>query len=327
MSEPEQQPPGGGSWRQRPEGGSVVALRLISSFALRFGRAPTRLALYPITAYFLYKRGPERRASRAYLERILHRRATLWDVARHMHCFAGTILDRLFLLSERYRRFDIRMFGLEVFARGLRAGRGVLLFGSHLGSFDVVRVLSEEWPETPVRVVFDLEQAPALSRILQKLNPRLAATMINARSAGPAAMLAIKETLDQNGIVALLADRARPGEPCVPAEFLGRPAPFPSAPWLLAAALGAPVALAFGLYHGQNRYDVHFELFTEGLGRERVGRSERRAVAVACVQRFADRVAEYARLAPYNWFNFYDFWQAEPRPAAPHPDGSLVRRS
>jgi predicted LPLAT superfamily acyltransferase len=208
----------------------------------------------------------------------------------------------------------------------------VLLFGSHLGSFDVVRVLSEEWPETQVRVVFDLEQAPALTRILQRLNPRLAANMINARSAGPAAILAIKETLEKNGIVSLLVDRARPGEPCVPAEFLGRAAPFPTAPWLLAAALGAPVALAFGLYHGQNRYDLHFELFTEGLGGERMSRSERRAVAVACAQRFADRVSEYARLAPYNWFNFYDFWHeptpaTEARPAAPHPDGSLVRRS
>jgi predicted LPLAT superfamily acyltransferase len=320
------------SWRQRPEGGTALALRLICSFALRFGRKPARLALYPVTAYFLTRRAPERRASRLYLERILRRPVTLWDVARHMHCFAGTILDRVFLLSERYKRFEIRMFGLEVFARALRAGRGVLLFGSHLGSFDAVRVLSEEWPERPVRVVFDLEQAPALTGLLQKLNPRLAATMINARSAGPATILAIKETLDRNGIVAMLADRVRPGEPYVLAEFLDRPAAFPIAPWLLATALGSPVALAFGLYHGQNRYDLHFESFTEGLAQERVCRSERPAVASACAQRFAERLAAYARLAPYNWFNFYDFWQettpaAEARPAAPHPDGGLVRRS
>jgi predicted LPLAT superfamily acyltransferase len=323
------------SWQHRPEGGTALALRLICNFALRFGRRPARLALYPITAYFLTRRTPERRASRVYLERILRRPVTLRDVARHMHCFAGTILDRVFLLSERYKRFDIRMFGLEVFARALRAGRGVLLFGSHLGSFDAIRVLSEEWPETPVRVVFDLEQSPALTGLLQRLNPRLAATMINARSAGPATILAIKETLDRNGIVAMLADRVRPGEPYVLAEFLGRPAAFPMAPWLLATALGAPVALAFGLYHGQNRYDLHFETFTERLAEERIGRSQRRAVATACAQRFAERLAAYAQLAPYNWFNFYDFWQettpsapsAETGSAAAHPDSGLVRRS
>ena len=27
------------------------------------------------------------------------------------------------------------------------------------------------------------------------------------------------------------------------------------------------------------------------------------------MQRYADRLAHYARSAPYNWFNFYDFWR------------------
>jgi predicted LPLAT superfamily acyltransferase len=321
-----------GSWRQRPEGGSAGTLALIARFALRFGRWPARLALYPITAYFLVRRGPERSASRRYLERVLGRRATLGDVARHMHCFAATILDRVFLLSERYKRFDIRMFGLEVFARAVRGGRGVLLIGSHLGSFEAVRVISEDWPETPVRVVFDLEQGPALTQLLMRLNPRIAATMINARSAGPAVILAIKETLDRNGIVALLADRVRPGEPYELAEFLGCPAPFPTAPWLLATVLGAPVALAFGLYRGHNRYDLHFESFLADRSEEHIGRGERRALAAACAQRFAERLSVHARRAPYNWFNFYDFWQHTnpsdvPRAAAASSGSSLVRRT
>ncbi|HUN73788.1 MAG TPA: hypothetical protein VMU40_04650 [Steroidobacteraceae bacterium] len=324
--------PASQDWQHRPEGGNAVALRLICRFALACGRLPARLALYPITLYFLLRRAPERRASRDYLERIHGRPPTRWEVARHMHCFAATILDRVFLLSERYRRFDIRMFGLEVFARALQAGRGVLLFGSHLGSFDAIRVLSEGWPDTPVRVVFDLEQNPALTALLQQLNPRLASTLINVRTGGPAMMLAIKETLDRNGIVALLADRARPGEPHALADFLGRPAPFPTGPWLLAAALGAPVALAFGLYRGHNRYDLHFESFSEGLAQGRIERSERRARADGCAERFAQRLSVYARLAPYNWFNFYDFWQRsspplEARSPAAHPSDGLVRRS
>ena len=56
-------------------------------------------ALLPfITVYFLLRRGAERRDSLAYLSRILGRRASWWDAARHIHCFASTILDRVFLL-------------------------------------------------------------------------------------------------------------------------------------------------------------------------------------------------------------------------------------
>jgi predicted LPLAT superfamily acyltransferase len=29
------------------------------------------------------------------------------------------------------------------------------------------------------------------------------------------------------------------------------------------------------------------------------------------MQRYADRLEHYCRLAPYNWFNFHDFWQSD----------------
>ena len=61
----------GPHWKQRPEGGGRFAIWLIRSIASRGGRALARACLYPITLYFLVMRGPERRASRAYLERVL----------------------------------------------------------------------------------------------------------------------------------------------------------------------------------------------------------------------------------------------------------------
>jgi len=317
------------AWRERPEGGGRTALRLIAGFALRFGRAPARLALYPITVYFLVRRGPERRASRAYLGRILQRPAGARDVARHIRTFACTILDRVFLLSERFRRFDIRTYGLAELDRLLARGKGVLLFGAHLGSFDALRVLSLERPDVTVRIVLDAEHGAALSSLLATLNPALAATIINPRGTGPEVALAIKAALDRNAIVAMPVDRAKPGDAVVHAQFLRHTAPFPAAPWLLAAAVQAPVILSFGLYRGGKRYDLHFETFSEGLA---VERRERQALAAALAQRFADRLAHYARLAPYNWFNFYDFWQdktldLETRAAHAAARGGLVRRS
>ena len=382
------------SWKDRPEGGAWFAIWLIRSIGRYGGRAFARLFLYPITLYVLCRRGPERRASRAWLTRALGRPATLWDVARHIHTFACTILDRVFLLGERLKRFEVEVHGLAQLHAQLDRGQGVLLFGSHLGSFEVLRVLARERPDAKLRVVLDVGHNPALTQLLDALNPDVAATVIDAGQPGPSLMLAIQDAVSQGAMVALLVDRVPPGEPFeiaeflgrpaplptapwliaavlgapvvldvghnpaltqlldalnpdvaatvidagqpgpslmlaiqdavsqgamvallvdrVPpgepfesAEFLGRPAPLPTAPWLIAAVLGAPVVLAFGLYRGGNRYELHFETFSEGL---RIPRAQRKAALAALIRRYAARLEHFARRAPYNWFNFYDFW-------------------
>src|SRR5918993_5732827 len=102
-----------GSWIERPEGGNPFALRLLTAVALYCGRAPARALLYPAALYFLLRRGPERRASRKFLERALGRRGTLLDVYRHLLCFARVTLDRVFFLRKGTSGFEIRTTGLE----------------------------------------------------------------------------------------------------------------------------------------------------------------------------------------------------------------------
>jgi predicted LPLAT superfamily acyltransferase len=92
--------------------------------------------------------------------------------------------------------------------------------------------------------------------------------------------------------------------------------------------LKVPVILSFGLYRGGNRYDLHFETFADSVSIER---RDRPAALARLVQKFADRLAHYAKLAPYNWYNFYDFWHGEETAGAAGPAPAagerLVRRS
>ena len=302
-------------WKRRPEGGGWAAIWLIRAVGRYGGRALARGLLYPITLYFLVRRGPERRASRAYLARALGRPATLLDVARHIHTFAATILDRVFLLGEGdSRRFDIDVHGVEPLHASIDQGHGLLLFGSHLGSFEVLRVLARRRPDYVIRVVLDKGHNPAMTQLLDALNPAIAAGVIDAAQDGPSIVLEIQRAVAAGHLVALLVDRTQPGEPGVAAEFLGLPARFPTAPWLIAAVLQVPVMLAFGLYRGGNRYELVFEPFSDGL---RLPRSERMRVIPALIRRYAARLEHHVRAAPYNWFNFYDFWDAQNALPAP----------
>lgn len=310
-------------WIERPEGGTMFGLKLIRSFALFFGRTAARVALVPITLYFFARRGPERRASRAFLSRVLGRKASRWEVAKHIYSFATVILDRVFFLSGKHERFDVRIIGLDHLRERWRRGHGVLVFGAHVGSFDALRATATLRQDVTIRVVLDLEQNPALSRVLNTLNPKLAASIINARQEGTTTALAIKEALEERSIVTLLVDRARPGNSVINVDFLGAPAPFPTAPWQLAAALKVPVVLCFGLHMGGNRYDLHFEQFEDAV---RLDRKNREADLQRLIERFADRLAHHVRSAPYNWFNFYDFWQPHPPKDRPRRLADLARR-
>lgn len=310
------------TWTDRPEGGGMFALWLIRTIARRAGRRVARLLLFPITAYFLVKRGPERRASQDYLQRALGRPASWWDGARHVHTFASTILDRVFLLGGPIDRFDVRVDGLDELHRALDQNRGVLLFGSHHGSFEVLRVLATRRPDYTIKIVLDKKQSPAMTQLLDALNPQLAANIIDASQDGPSIVMDIQRALAEGALVSLLVDRVRPGQPWLPAPFLGGVARFPTSPWLIAAALKVPVALGFGLYRGGNHYDLSFELFSEQVDIPRQARAEALA---ALIRRYAARLEHYVHQAPYNWFNFYDFWHDDEE--RPLDDAAVQRRT
>jgi predicted LPLAT superfamily acyltransferase len=293
-------------WIQRPEGGGRGPIRLVIYLAQACGRTFTRGILYPITLYFVLRRGPERRASGAFLKRILHDASWL-SVAKHIHCFSSVTLDRVYLLRENLRRFDVQCFGLDELRRVLEQGKGVLLFGAHVGSFEALRALAVQQPDIPFRAVIDIGQNPAFSEVFGELNPELAETIINARRDGLSTVFDIKEALDSRAIVSMLVDRARPGNAVTSVDFIGDPAPFPNSPWLLASTLQVPVMLCFGLYRGGNRYDLHFEPFAEAVD---IPRRDRAAALQSTIRRYAERLEYYVRMAPYNWFNFYDFWKS-----------------
>ncbi len=290
-------------WLLQRERGSRFALRLITWIALHLGRAPARALVYPICAYFLLFAGRARRASRQYLQRVLGCHANITHVGHHFHSFGATILDRVFLLTERYEQFDVSIYGAEAISERVQRRQGCLLLGAHLGSFEILRTLGIDKAGLPISVLMYEDNAAKTIEIAKDLNPELASAIIPIGNVD--SMLLVKEKLDQGQLVGLLGDRTLEHEKIVRCSFLGERAVFPAGPMLLAAAVKAPVFLCFGLYRGGNRYEIHCELFAE---RVNIPRASSGQELQHWVQRYAERLEHYCRVAPYNWFNFYDFW-------------------
>ena len=292
-------------WLEQRERGSVLAMKSAVRMMLAGGHAFGRLLLYPICAYFFAFSARARAASRDYLARVLGRPARLREVARHYLTFARTLQDRVYFLADRTSEFEIELHGIEQAKEVVARGRGCLLVGAHLGSFELMRVLGSREHKLPVNVLLYPDNASKIDSVVTELCPELRGRVIPLGR--PDTLLRVQECLERGEIVGMLGDRTLKADKTIRCDFLGAPAHFPQGPLLLAAILKAPVVLFFGIYLGGRRYAIHFEPFADAL---EISRHDRTAQLTPWIQRYAERLEHYCRHAPYNWFNFYDFWRA-----------------
>lgn len=292
------------SWLRQQERSNLAILRLMVWISLTFGRAIGRVVLYGITAYYVLFAPRARHFSREYLHCALGRWAEWSDGFRHVFSFASTIHDRIYLLNDRFDLFDIEVIGADPVHELAAAQSGAVLIGAHLGSFEVLRAVGRGRAGLKVAMLMYEENARKINATLEAINP--AATQDIISLGRMESMLEARDKLDQGYLVGILADRSLSDDPTVDCEFLGEMAPFPVGPFRLAAMLRRPVFFMTGLYLGGNRYRIHFEALADFTN---TPRSERDAAIRAAQQHYAERLSHYCRLAPYNWFNFFDFWQ------------------
>ena len=286
-------------WQQRPERGSQFMLRVMLWLSRRLGRRVSRLVLYPIALYFLLFVPAARRASRNYLVRVLGRPARRVEVFRHIHAFASTVHDRVYLLDGRDDLFKFEFVNRHWFD----SPEGAILIGAHMGSFEALRSAGKSQAHRRVSMLMYPENARKINALLALVNPEAANDIIPLGQVD--SMLTAQERLQKGHLVGMLADRSLPQDTLRQCLFLGSPASFALGPFRVAALLKKPVYFMAGLYQGGNRYRVYFDRLADFSD---TPRAERNTAILAAQDRYVEILDSLCREAPYNWFNFYDFW-------------------
>jgi predicted LPLAT superfamily acyltransferase len=291
-------------WARSPERGSVTLLRLMTFVSLRLGRRIGRFFLFFIALYFFLFAPTARRHSRVYLERVLGRPPTARDRFRQVSNFASVILDRLYLVNERYDLFEMSVAGEEIMRDRLLQGSGGFLMGAHFGSFEVMSAVGRRQPGLRVAMAMYEANARKVTAMFKALNPANKSEVIALGQIE--AMLLVRERLDEGVFVGILGDRSFGGEPGLLIDFLGHPALFPLGPMRAAAVLRRQVFFMVGIYRGGNRYHAVFEELADF---SQTPSREREAAVEAAIRRYAGVLEKHCRSEPYNWFNFFDFWR------------------
>ena len=295
-------------WIQHRERGSMALLRIMAFVSLRLGRTLSRVPLYGIALYFFLFAPSARRHSRRYLRLALGRDPGARDRFRQILSFATTIHDRVYLINEQFATFNITLEGEDLLLAQSDSGRGAVLMGAHMGSFEVMHSLGRRRRGLEIAMAMYEQNARKINATLAAINPRLIPDIVSLGRID--AMLNIAERLERGAFVGVLGDRTLGSEPVQAVTLLGERAYLPTGPMRAAAILRCPVFFMVGLYRGANNYHVVFEPIADFSS---TPAGVRHIAVRSAIERYAAALDRYCRSDPYNWFNFYDFWRTPPR--------------
>jgi predicted LPLAT superfamily acyltransferase len=272
-----------------------------------FGRWPFRVLLAPALLFYVWRHHVAREASKEYLAKV-GRAPTFWNVYRHLANFAESLMDKLLAVSNHFPYARLKYSGREVMLDSIAAGKGGVLVTAHMGCLEVARLASVHNKTAKLNVLVHTRNAERFNAILHRLNPHSQVRLIQVTDMSPATASMLAARVEAGEFVVLTADRVPPSDASgrtVQAPFFGAPAHFPIGPWVLASALKCQVIL-FSVNREGSGYHARFEKLADVVDLPRGKRDEALARWV-CL--FAQKLETLCRQSPFDWFNFYPFWE------------------
>lgn len=213
-------------------------------------------------------------------------------------CFFADLVSlnrRDFSIQQRYVH---QVHGLEHLQARLASAQGFVAATAHLGNWDLAGRLLSAYGRI-LHVLMAPEQDVAVQSFLRQRGDKMALRFVTNTS--PAVFVQLLTALRRGDVVAVQMDRATGHRSDVLVPFFGAPAPFPLGPFKLASAAGVPVLPCFCLMRPDQRYEIFVD---EAIIVSR-GHEER------ALQQMVGVLERYVAMAPDQWCNFYDVWDAK----------------
>ncbi|MDR0478999.1 MAG: acyltransferase [Burkholderiaceae bacterium] len=297
-------------WAEISETTSVAGIRLLCAIYRALGRRVFRICAAPVVCTHWLLNAPARRASLQYLRRLHAHTGVFehppgwWASLRHFSVFADTLLDKILALGGQYPSDKVRI-SRDNMIDLLRKKRGAVIVTAHIGCLELCQALSDRVPEFRMTVLVHTRHAEQFNRLLARLPGSGKIRLMQVQAIDLAVAAQLGECMNRGEFVAITGDRMPlTGNRHVFVDFLGQPAPFPIGPYVLAAALRCPLVTMVCVHQGDG-YVLHFETFAN---RVELPRAARDAALTSYATRFARWLEAQLRAAPYDWFNFFAFW-------------------
>lgn len=244
-----------------------MAVAGLAMFFFLARRAPWALDLLrPIAIRLTVGGSPQvRAATAANAARIFDHPLTWWqrigfarNVVRNFYDFVADAAQSASLSREQLAgKIELVVGEPAYLAARKRYPNGAVLVTAHMGTFEVGLAALRN-VETNVHVVFKRDAYPAFEFVRKHVHAILGIHEAPIDDGFPA-LVRLRDTLRDNGVVVIQADRAMPGQRSETVPFLGGHIRVPTGPVKLAQLTGSPVVPVFVVRSARNRkrFEVH----------------------------------------------------------------------
>ncbi|MUK27644.1 glycosyltransferase family 2 protein [Aliivibrio fischeri] len=305
-------------WSSHAERGTILGIQFLLWIYSTFGRKVFSLLLKPVMAYYYLRGGSVKDASDDFIQQVsayarikgiqLPEKLTTY---RHLVSFGETMLDKLAAWRGDFSDKNLTVHGIEHYETLAQREKGIVLLGSHLGNLELCRALSRRHTHLKINALVFTEHAERFNTVMKTVNPQSEVNVIQVSKIGPDTAILLQQKIDDGEWIVIVGDRTSVTKEnrVIWADFLGKPAPFPQGPFMLASILKQPVYLMFGLRDDTQKdplFDVYLEPFSEQII---LPRGKREEALQEVVQNYAQRLEHFTLKAPSQWYNFFNFWQ------------------
>ena len=306
MSDPKTQ-----KWSTIKERGGLLPLMLMLGFYRMGGRWLCRAVLYFVILWYWLFSNTACQASILYLKK-LHQFAgdqspfkvepQFWQSYTHLMQFGECILDKIEGWLGHIPEQHLKLYGHEHFRAHYQ--KGAVIVVSHFGNIELLRAIKSEHPQK-INVLVYQKHATKFNAFLKKINEHADVNLVSVDELGIETALILQEKLDQGEWIIVAADRVPVQSGRVQSvEFLGESALWPQGAWILANLLKAPVLAVFCY-----RMHADFEVYIHQIATQlHFPRQERMQAMQQTTRQYVTLLEQHCLRAPYQWFNFYNFW-------------------
>jgi len=288
-------------WRGKSYGGYFGHKCFYFLFKFFGLRATYGLLIFVATYFIFFKRGVYKESA-SYLRLVVAPKkfTMLFCVYKHIFTFGKTLIDKWVYLYGT-GKIKVDNTESEKIAKKIPVESSLIVVNAHVGGWELSASQLEKVFKKKAYILGINSEDENILRALEKDKKENAPELI-AQNKDKISTLNAYALLKKSSIVAMLGDRnfgGRTGE----VIFFGNKIQIPQSPFILAQKANVPIIQIHCMRVKSREYKMYVFDFSD--------LSEQGAGIEKYQQRYADNLEFIVKKYPYQWCNFYDFFESE----------------